>query len=438
MKEALPEKKYLTLIRSLQLKQFSSKRVIYPLGRDPGHVFLIIRGSVYIMLPRKTNFERWLRSDTGIGEGAETAQTQKDSSRTQSRSQHADAPETRDAADKNLVETLYPDFSVARALASGDHFGEIYSSYQVPASLDMAVSKEACCCAVLDSRTLQVFLPAAALFRGSVHPFQCLRKCALLAPFPDYAVRLLTDFVEEFTYPVNRILYTYGERADYIYFIRQGQVEVSTTIGAAMDPRQRSKCHWQPRQSSNLTATGEASQLSTSSYMSHQPLHLEQKNVPPVLLGANQCFGSDGILDHQCLAKRCCEVYTKSNCQFYRISREVFQKYFYALFSNFQGENQPKPAKTHQIDVSFYHRGKMGDLKQIVARQKGLGQVIWDRFRPSSTLKAQPLNSNSDEIQDRADYVKQFKELQICKLSSQMRQDPEGMDRQLAQKGMGG
>lgn len=123
------------------------------------------------------------------------------------------------------LQLKYPGYKVVKKFGPGEYFGDIYVQYGAPTA-DIAVNCESCELALISAKSFHLHVPKS-LFQNARPSFLCLRRCAFLAHLRDYAIHILADLAEEVTFPVNRLVYNFGDRADYIYFIREGAVHVS-------------------------------------------------------------------------------------------------------------------------------------------------------------------------------------------------------------------
>ena len=127
-------------------------------------------------------------------------------------------------SDQEYIEFMYPDMFIVRTLQPGDSFGELALRQNMPRTATI-LCKEETHFGVLGREEFQRVL--------SEHYNNIVTKnLEFLQSFPIFNMWSLAALEEIFhhlkkeVFRRNQIIYKDGEKADFIYFINEGEVEV--------------------------------------------------------------------------------------------------------------------------------------------------------------------------------------------------------------------
>lgn len=230
IKDKIPKDNYDDLFRELRLETHQKNSVIFSYGDIGKKVFIILQGSVYVLVPKIMvlkqddfllkkfdNLSHSLKKHENFFREGEDVKIQ-EFSRLNFKHSSVEEEEQQKIIDK------YPNFHIVNILKQGSLFGEVSLTLKEPRGATVICKEDSTFC------ILKSFAFERILKSNYDKEIEFLSKIALFKGMSLPNVAILKGYLLENCYNKSFVIFKPGDEANHIYIIREGELEIYKAI----------------------------------------------------------------------------------------------------------------------------------------------------------------------------------------------------------------
>jgi len=185
----------------------------------------------------------------------------------------------------------YPDHILLNTLRDGEHFGEIALSFQCQRTATV-VCRETCYFMTLNSSAYYRILSD---YHETVQQelLKFLRSLSMTKDWPSENILGLMRQLKPIQAKRNHVVYDYGYPVEMIYFIRNGEIELTKKTDVKIEEDEVFKLTAKKRQPFNFD---KAQYMMVNSVWKNQYEKMQSQDIRVALLGAGQNFGEEELI----------------------------------------------------------------------------------------------------------------------------------------------
>lgn len=309
IKDKIPNEYYLELFKELRFESHQKNSVIFSFGDIGKKIFIILKGSVYVLVPKikvqkednilkkkyEDLYEHSQKNETFILAEDENNKPSPLSKPT---------PNNFFVQDEDSIEKLlekFPNFILVNTLKTGTLFGEISLTLREPRTATIVCKEDSSFC-ILKSAAFEKILKA-----NYDKELNFLQKVSLFNGMSMQNIAILKGYLVENVYNKDFVLFKPGNLANEIFIIKEGEVEIYKTLEA----------------NKNCSDAEISLQHSVMSYAKHKLLPTKQTFTLIRNLTIGQTIGEEEIFLKE-KRRNCFAIVSTSKAKILTLEKEAF------------------------------------------------------------------------------------------------------------------
>ncbi|EAR92621.2 cyclic nucleotide-binding domain protein (macronuclear) [Tetrahymena thermophila SB210] len=363
------------LLTQMKVEFHEKNNVIFHYGEYGNKYYILLKGKLDLMMPKSECIEENnLRMEKGLP-SIPYFQEYKNT-----------PEELPDETFEQYMERIYPRLGHIKTFLPGEAFGEIalMTNQQRTGSI---IARE-------DSYTLVITKSAFHELLGKFHEFMQMQKLIFLQQFfflkqiPSSKLLSIIQLMKIFTFQRNNVIYNQNQSISGIYFIKEGEVQISTKI----------------------------TQIDEENQDESQKLKIRFRNIKKsekvIIKATNSFFGEEEIIlgQHSRNSKAIC---ISETCQVFLLSRDILQTYgklydiVKKLKQNYDLKLKWEEQRTQNIqNVQKQNEENINTLNQNKVKEINLSKYILESSLPKGRVNQSGIpiytNGSDDQLENNA------------------------------------